>query len=187
MKTEQFFVTSMQDYDVTVVEINLPDYNMPVIKGSARRERDDEFDAQVGVDLATSRALEKLAVQYRKRAQGRMNTLENNRKQKQAAAVKKVQARLEAIDVIREYTRVYREGSFSAPSGDAGTSPVDVEAPEASTNSYYYYHKAPMTVQTSYVDSNGIVRTLLADGRTVVVDVTTGVISITPSALTIDE
>lgn len=56
------------------------------VTGSSKRAPEDEHLPEVGRDLALADMFEKLAVKLLKRAQGRANTAENNRRQRRASA-----------------------------------------------------------------------------------------------------
>jgi hypothetical protein len=93
-------VQVMQERDATIVTLRT---EYATVKGSARRDPQDKHDPEVAYALAVSRALEKLATRYRKRAQGRMNTLENNRKQAEAAALKKTRTEAAVQEAQQQY------------------------------------------------------------------------------------
>lgn len=76
------------------------------VTGSSKRNPEDEHLPEVGRDLAFADLFEKLSVKLRKRAQGRVNTFENDRKQRRASAERRetLRAIQEASDFGASYT-----------------------------------------------------------------------------------
>lgn len=59
--------------------------------GVAKKHTDDKFDAEIGADLALSRAFESLAHKLNRRANGRVKCAEDNRIASEEAAKKKAE------------------------------------------------------------------------------------------------
>jgi hypothetical protein len=88
------------------------------VSGSSKRAPEDEHLPEVGRDLAFADLFEKLSVKLRKRAQGRVNTFENDRKQRRASAARKA-GEIYVSDEIyvsryTPYTEAYREAFATA-------------------------------------------------------------------------
>jgi uncharacterized protein DUF1876 len=104
------------------------------VTGSSKRNPEDEHLPAVGEDLAFADLFEKLSVKLRKRAQGRVNTFENNRSQRRASAARKaltITAGQEAqqtilLQVTGAQTILLQDGRTMTvfPDGSTSTTPL---------------------------------------------------------------